>query len=46
MMMAEGAELDQLYDNLGKLDERYRIDFMELQDRVAAHMIEADGYSV
>ena len=46
MMMAEGAELDRLYDNLGKLDERYRIDFMGLQDRVAAHMIEADGYSV
>lgn len=46
MMMAEGDELDKLYDNLGKLDERYRIDFMGLQDRVAAHMIEAEGYSV
>lgn len=44
MMMADGEELDQLYANLGKLDQRYRVDYMALQDRVAGRMLEQDGY--
>jgi hypothetical protein len=46
MMMADGAELDALYDSLGKLDQRYRVDYMEVQNRVAARMVEDDGYGV
>lgn len=45
MMMAEGDELDTLYDNLGKLDQRYRVDFMGLQDAVAERMLDEDGYN-
>lgn len=46
MMMAEGAELDALYAHLAELDKRYRIDFMGIQDRVAARLVDADGYTV
>lgn len=46
MMMAQGEELDSLYENLDKLDIRYRVDFMGLQDLVASHTLEADGYTV
>jgi UDP-N-acetyl-D-mannosaminuronic acid transferase (WecB/TagA/CpsF family) len=46
MIMADGAELDALYENLGKLDERYRVDYMALQDEVAARMLEDEGYSI
>jgi alkylation response protein AidB-like acyl-CoA dehydrogenase len=46
MMMADGEELDALYDNLGKLDQRYRIDYMELQNRVAGRMVDDDGYAI
>lgn len=44
MMMADGDELDTLYENLAKLDQRYRVDFMGLQDHVAARMLEDGGY--
>jgi alkylation response protein AidB-like acyl-CoA dehydrogenase len=44
MMMADGEELDMLYDYLGKLDQRYRVDYMGLQEHVASHALEADGY--
>ena len=44
MMMAEGDELDRLYDNLGKLDQRYRVDYMALQDHVASRILAANGY--
>jgi hypothetical protein len=46
MMMAEGEELEMLYANLEKLDQRYRVDFMRLQDDVAERMIEDDGYAI
>ncbi|MEK7703603.1 MAG: acyl-CoA dehydrogenase family protein [Myxococcota bacterium] len=46
MMMAEGSELDALYAHLAELDKRYRIDFMGIQDRVAARMVEDGGYVV
>ncbi|MBC7794749.1 MAG: acyl-CoA dehydrogenase family protein [Clostridia bacterium] len=46
MMMAEGDELEMLYANLEKLDQRYRVDFMRLQDEVAKKMIDDDGYTV
>ncbi len=46
MMMAEGEELEMLYANLEKLDQRYRVDFMRLQDDVAERMIEDDGYTI
>ncbi len=46
MMMAEGDELNTLYDNLGKLDQRYRVDYMGLQDAVAERMLDEDGYEL
>ncbi len=46
MMMADGEELDTLYDHLGKLDQRYRIDYMEMQDRIAGRMVDDDGYGI
>jgi alkylation response protein AidB-like acyl-CoA dehydrogenase len=44
MMMADGDELDAVYENLGKLDQRYRVDYMATQDRVAARMVQDDGF--
>lgn len=46
MMMAEGEELDMLYANLGKLDQRYRVDYMRLVDEIAQRVIDDDGYRV
>jgi alkylation response protein AidB-like acyl-CoA dehydrogenase len=46
MMMAEGAELDTLYENLAKLDQRNRVDYTGLQDAVAERMLDADGYAL
>lgn len=46
MMMAEGDELEMMYSNLEKLDQRFRVDYMRLQDEVAARMIDDDGYTV
>lgn len=46
MMMADGDELDALYNNLDKLDQRYRVDYTALQDTVAQHMLDHDGYSL
>jgi len=46
MMMAEGEELDALYKNLGELDQRYRVDYMGLQNKVAEHVLEKNGYVV
>jgi hypothetical protein len=46
MMMAEGEELDALYDRLGKLDQRYRVDYMGLQEAVAEWLLAGDGYAL
>jgi len=46
MMMCDGDELDKLYDNLGKLDQRYRVDYMGMQDGVAARCLAANGYLI
>ncbi len=46
MIMADGDELEMLYANLEKLDQRYRVDFMRLQDDVAERMIADDGYAI
>ena len=46
MMMADGEELDAIYNNLGKLDQRYRCDFMALQGNVAQRMLDDNGYKI
>ena len=46
MMMADGDELDALYDNLSKLDQRYRVDYMGLQEEVASRMLDDGGYKI
>ena len=46
MMMADGEELDALYNNLNKLDQRYRVDFMGLQEDVASHLLDDNGYKL
>ena len=46
MMMAEGAELDTVYANLGKLDVRFRLDCTEAEEAVATHLLAAGGYVV
>ena len=46
MMMADGPELDALNDNLGKLDQRYRVDYMGLQEEVASRMLDDGGYKI
>jgi alkylation response protein AidB-like acyl-CoA dehydrogenase len=46
MMMADGEELDALYGNLQKLDQRYRVDFMGLQENVASRMLDDGGYKL
>ncbi len=39
MMMAEGGELDELYNRLGLLDQRYRVDYMHLEEEVAGRVL-------
>jgi alkylation response protein AidB-like acyl-CoA dehydrogenase len=39
MVMADGTELDELYDRLGKLDQRYRVDYMQLEEEVATRVL-------
>ena len=46
MIMADGDELEMLYANLEKLDQRYRVDVMRLEDDVAERMIADDGYTI
>jgi alkylation response protein AidB-like acyl-CoA dehydrogenase len=46
MIMAEGQELDDLYDNLAKLDKRYRVDYTTLQDQVAEYILDQEGYQI
>ena len=46
MIMADGKELDDLYENLAKLDKRYRVDYTTLQDQVAEDILEHEGYQV
>ncbi|MEZ4270960.1 MAG: acyl-CoA dehydrogenase family protein [Myxococcota bacterium] len=46
MIMAEGDELDTLWANLRKFHQRYRVDIMALQDKVAGHMLKNDGYAL
>ena len=46
MIMADGDELQQLYDNFAKLDRRYRVDYMTLQDRVAQFVIDNGKYGL
>ena len=46
MMMADGDELDVLYANVSKLDQRYRVDFMTLQEEVASAMLDNGGYKL
>jgi alkylation response protein AidB-like acyl-CoA dehydrogenase len=46
MIMCEGEELDLLYENLGKLDQRYRVDVYKLQEAVVEHCLERNGYGI
>lgn len=46
MLMADGEELDTLYSYVGRLDQRYRADIMGLQELVAEHVLQHDGYQV
>ncbi len=46
MMISEDDELDLLYERLGKLDQRYRVDVMGLQERVAEYILQNDGYKL
>jgi alkylation response protein AidB-like acyl-CoA dehydrogenase len=44
MIMADGEELDSLYDNFAKLDQRFRVDCMALQEVVADKTLQHGGY--
>ena len=46
MMISEDDELDLLNERLGKLDQRYRVDVMGLQERVAEYILQNDGYKL
>ena len=46
MMMASGDELDSIYVNLAKLDQRYRADYMRLQEEVACQTLQDGGYKI
>jgi alkylation response protein AidB-like acyl-CoA dehydrogenase len=46
MIMASGPELDQLYEKLGLLDQRYRVDFIGQQELVAEHLLAHGGYAL
>ena len=46
MIMADDQELDALYDNLAKLDKRYRVNYTTLQDQVAEYVLDQEGYNI
>ncbi len=46
MIMADGQELDAMYETLSRLDQRYRVPYVALQGQVAGRMLDDNGYKL